>query len=73
MTHFDEQYSPADGTVGTHDGLGAGDHDQPYRFGRPPRAGVPYPFSTLQYLRLLLLRGRVQNGDVGEGDYRCAA
>src|SRR5439155_10355848 len=31
---------------GTHDGTGAGDHDQPYRFGRRPRATATYPFST---------------------------
>ena len=27
----------ADGIVGTRDGLGAGDHDQPHHFGRQPR------------------------------------
>jgi len=73
MTHFNQQHSHADGTVGTRDGLGAGDHDQPYRFGRRPRAGVPYPFSTRQYVRLLVLRGRVQDGDVGHDDCERAA
>ncbi len=38
------------------------DHDQPYRFGRRPNASAPYPFSTRQYARLLVLRGRVQDG-----------
>src|SRR6266568_7405629 len=47
---------------GTHDGTGAGDHDQPYRFGRRPRASATYPFSTRQYVRLLLLRSRIQAG-----------
>ena len=42
------------------DGVGAGDHDLPYRFGRRPRASAPYPFSTRQYARLLVLRGRVR-------------
>ncbi len=51
---------------GTHDGTGAGDHDQPYRFGRRPRATATYPFSTRQYVRLLLLRSRIQAGLVGE-------
>jgi hypothetical protein len=51
----------SDGIVGSRDGLGAADHDQPYRFGRRPRASDPYPFSTRQYARLLLLRGRVQD------------
>jgi hypothetical protein len=34
--------------------------DQPYRFGRTPRAIAPYPFSTRQFARLLVLRSRVQ-------------
>ncbi len=47
-------------TSGSHDGLGAGDHDLPYRFGRRPRANAPYPFSTRQYARLLVLRSWVR-------------
>jgi hypothetical protein len=57
-----------DGVVGTRDGLGAGDHDQPYRFGHRPSGAVPYPFSTRQYMRLLVLRGRVQDGLIASGD-----
>ena len=57
-----------DDRVGTRDGLGAGDHDQPYRFGWKPRASVPYPFNTRQYGRLLVLRGRVQDGLLGADD-----
>jgi hypothetical protein len=53
-------------TVGTRDGSGAGDHDQPFRFGWRPRAEVPYPFNTRQYVRLLVLRGRIQDGLVSE-------
>jgi hypothetical protein len=49
----------------TRDGSGAGDHDQPYRFGRKPSANVPYPFNTRQYARLLVLRSRVQAGQFG--------
>jgi hypothetical protein len=30
-------------------------------------------FSTRQYLRLLILRGRIQDGDVGDSDLGCAA
>ena len=59
----------------SRDGLGAGDHDQPYRFGWKPRASVPYPlvprqsgFNTRQYGRLLVLRGRVQDGLCGADD-----
>jgi hypothetical protein len=41
------------------DGPGAGDHDEPYRFGRQPRATSPFPFTERQYARLLVFRGRV--------------
>ncbi len=69
----EQQQLVADGIVGTRDGIGAGDHDQPYHFGRKPRSATPYPFSTRQYVRLLVLRGRVQDGDVSECSMRCAA
>jgi hypothetical protein len=58
---------------GSQDGQGAGDHDQPYRFGWHPRASVPYPFNTRQYARLLLLRGRVQDSLVDLDDLIKAA
>jgi hypothetical protein len=46
----------------SHDGTGAGDHDVPYTFGRHPRTSAPYPFSTRQYARLLVLRSEVRCG-----------
>ncbi len=46
---------------GTLDGSGAGDHDQPYRFGRNPSVMQPFPFSTHEFARLLILRGRLQS------------
>jgi hypothetical protein len=52
----------------SRDGSGAGDHDQPYRFGRKPSANVPYPFNTRQFARLLVLRSRVQAGQFGADD-----
>jgi hypothetical protein len=57
------------GTIaaGSLDGTGAGDHDLPYRFFRP-RSSVPYPFSTRQYARLLILRSRVEAGLLGADD-----
>jgi hypothetical protein len=58
----------SDVCVGSRDGLGAADHDQPYRFGWKPRASVPYPFNTRQFSRLLVLRGRVQDGLLGADD-----
>ena len=54
--------------VGSLDGIGAADHDQPYTFGWRPRSSVPFPFSTRQYSRLLVLRSRVQDGLVGADD-----
>ena len=54
--------------LGSRDGQGAGDHDQPYRFGWRPRASVPFPFNTRQYARLLVLRGRVQDSLAGGHD-----
>ena len=47
--------------AGSKDGSGAGDNDQPYTFGRRPRAQAPWPFTERQYARLLLVRGRVQD------------
>jgi hypothetical protein len=46
---------------GTKDGTGAGDRDQPYVFGRKPRVVAPFPFTSLEFGRLLLLRGQVQD------------
>jgi hypothetical protein len=45
--------------TGTKDGTGASDHDQPYVFGRRPRAVAPWPFTERQYMHLLVLRGRL--------------
>ena len=52
-THFPET------GAGSKDGSGASDHDQPYVFGRRPRAVAPWPFTERQFARLLLVRGRV--------------
>ena len=43
------------------DGTGAGDHDEPYRFGRRPNVRAPFPFTERQFARLLILRGRVRD------------
>jgi len=56
-------------TVGESlDGAGSGDHDAPYTFGRRPRGTAPYPFSTRQYMRLLVLRSRIGADLVGLDD-----
>lgn len=44
--------------AGSKDGRSASDNDQPYTFGRRPRASAPWPFTERQYARLLLVRGR---------------
>ena len=44
--------------AGSKDGSGASDNDQPYVFGRRPRAIAPWPFTERQYARLLMVRGR---------------
>lgn len=58
------QHPPADSLEAD----GAGDHEQPYRFGFRPRASHPYPFSTRQYARLLILRSRVPDSRDFEED-----
>jgi hypothetical protein len=63
---FLEQQQPPPQHFGSRDGDGAGDHDQPYRFGSRPRTSVPYPFNTRQYARLLIFRGRVQDQLAGD-------
>jgi hypothetical protein len=68
------QYNVA-GSPGSLDGDGAADHDEPYRFGRRPRASAPYPFNTRQYARLLVFRSRVQDQLSADGQAkpsRCA-
>jgi hypothetical protein len=39
-----------------------GSFDEPYKFGWRPRAKAPFPFTERQYARLLIFRGRVQDG-----------
>ena len=53
---------------GSLDGDGAADHDLPYRFGRRPRALAPYPFSTREFARLLVMRGKVAAGVLAADD-----
>jgi hypothetical protein len=53
----------------SHDGFGAGDHDLPFVFGRVPRVLAPFPFSTRQLGRLMVLRSRLQAGCYGIDDF----
>jgi hypothetical protein len=50
--------------VGSRDGIGAGDHDQPYRYGTRPTCAWTYPFTSRQFAHLLVLRGRIQDGEI---------
>jgi len=45
--------------VTAFDDRGAGDHDEPYQFGRRPRSSAPFPFTERQYARLLVFRSRL--------------
>jgi hypothetical protein len=54
---------PIVGRRGTHDGDGAGDHDQPFSGYRP------YHFPTAQLVRLLLLRSEILDSRMGLGRY----
>ena len=55
-------------TVGSRDGVGAGDHDEPFTFGRRPSSTWTYPFAARQFARLLVLRGKVRDGEIaGDG------
>ena len=63
---------PSSRFPGTYDGTGAGDHDQPYRFGWRPRVGATCPFSERQYARLLVLRSSYQSGSLDERQLRAA-
>ena len=55
-------------TFGSHDGTSAADHDIEFHFGRRPSADAPYPFSTRQYARLLVLRSRFQDRLIHDDD-----
>jgi hypothetical protein len=58
--------------LGSRDGTGCGDHDLPYTFGRPATVAVPFPFSTRQLARLLILRGRCWDRRIEERHGLCA-
>lgn len=47
-------------------------YDEEYRFGRRPRTSAPFPFTTHEFARLLVLRSRIQADLVGRDD-RAAA
>jgi hypothetical protein len=53
---------PQSSHQGTLDGAGAADHDRPFEFGKRPCTSQPFPFTTCQYARLLVLRSRSQDG-----------
>jgi hypothetical protein len=78
MTHFSPTPTPRPSTEstdatpaverGSKDGRGCADNDQPYRFGRRPSSAAPFPFTSVQFGRLLVLRGRIGDGLVASDD-----
>jgi len=56
-------------TTGSLDGKGAGNHDADYHFDRRPSATAPFPFTPIQYARLLVRRGRVRDERLTAGGY----
>lgn len=56
-----DEADPAATHQGSRDGSGAGDNDQPYVFGRRPTTRAPYPFTELEFARLLRVRGRMRD------------
>lgn len=42
------------------------DYDTPYTFGLVPTTDRPHPFQLMEYARLLVLRGRLQDGDFSD-------
>ena len=55
--------APEVAAIGSKDGVGSGDHDEPFGGHRP------YHFPTRVMLRLLLLRGEVLDGRCGLGRF----
>jgi hypothetical protein len=77
---FQAEQQDLGGPLRSLDGDGKGDHDQPYRFGRRPRASVPFPprpaqrgFNTRQYARLLILRSRLEQRWACQDEFSTAA
>jgi hypothetical protein len=52
----------------THSNIGSSDADLPHTVFRRPRAQAPFPFREIEYARLLILRGRFQDGAFGQDD-----
>ena len=62
-TRFQTRPEPEAILPGTKDGSGAGRRRRGLCFGYRPSVRWTYPFSVSQYSRLLIMRGRVQDGD----------
>ena len=63
---------PTETTADLENTRESGEFDLPYRFGWTPRTIAPYPFSTRQFARLLVLRGRVREAEFGADDLAAA-
>jgi hypothetical protein len=63
MTHARDDCAPEPAND-----CGERSHDEQYEFGRLPRTVAHFPFSTREFARLLVLRGRVRDGLFGSDD-----
>jgi hypothetical protein len=57
----DNQEAEATVVNESRDGVGSGDHDQPYTFGNRLSSSALSPFTFREYLRLQMLRGRFED------------
>lgn len=53
----------------SRDGTGAGDHDIEFVFGHVPHALAPFPFSTRQSARLMVLRSHLRAEGFRDDDH----
>jgi hypothetical protein len=53
----------------SRDGSGAADHDVAFVFGCVPHALAPFPFSTREFARLMVLRSRLQAEDFHDDNH----
>ncbi len=51
---------PTSSSGGSRDGTGAADHDRPYLFGHKSTSDSTYPFTGVEFARLLIVRGRLR-------------
>lgn len=56
--------------LGSRDGAGGGDHDEPYQWGYNPHTDDCYPFTGLTFARLMVLKSRIKEGLACQDDLK---